>query len=95
MDRRRFTLAALFPASFLVGCNSGQIPSREATLVHNQDVRQAVADLDQATNALEMHLQAVTAENWQDTLANAETSVVRLRADIDGLKKALGYGDTA
>ena len=48
MNRRRFTLDALFPAQF-------------------------------------------NAENWQDALANVQTAAVRLRHDLDELKRSLGY----
>ena len=95
MNRRQFSLAALSSATLLVGCHSeGEPkPSRDATLLHNENVRAAVADLDQAVNGLEMHLEAFNAENWQDALTNAQTSAIRLRADVDELKRALGYGD--
>ncbi len=93
MDRRRFTLAALSSATLLSGCHSEREPkpSREATLLHNEGVREAVAELDQAVNGLEMRVGQFNAENWQDALTNVQTSAIRLRSDVDELKRALGY----
>ena len=93
MNRRRFTLAALFPATFLSGCHSDSEPkpSREATLFHNENIRDAISELDQAMNGLEMHLGQFNAENWQDALTNTQTSTVRLRNVVDELKRSLGY----
>lgn len=94
MNRRRFTLTAI-PAAILTGCHSPAKPSRDATLFHNSDVRAAVSELDQAMNVLEMRVSSFNAENWQDALSNMQTSIIRMRSDIDELKKALGYGDVA
>ena len=95
MNRRRFTLAALFPATFFGGCHSASEakPSREATLFHNENVREAVQELDQAMNALEMRLGQFNAENWQDALTNAQTTTIRLRNVVEDLKRSLGYGE--
>ena len=95
MDRRHFALAALSSATLLAGCHSEKepTPSREATLLHNEGVREAVAELDGAVNALDMHLAQFNPENWQDALNNAHTSAIRLRADVGELKRALGYNE--
>ena len=95
MDRRRFTLAALFSPAFLAGCQSESRFSREPARLHNENVRQSLAEIDQAMNAMEMRVSAFNAENWQDALANLQTSMVRMHADIDELKKALGYSEAA
>jgi outer membrane murein-binding lipoprotein Lpp len=91
MDRRHFALA--LPATLLAGCHSESKPSREATLLHNRAVREAVADLEQAVNLLDMRLTAFGPENWRDALANLKTSVVRLHSEMDELKHALGYAE--
>lgn len=93
MNRRRFTLAAILPAAWLAGCHSQSKPSLDATLLHNENVRNAVTELDMAMNHLDMRLSSFNAENWQDALAGAESSATRLRNDIEQLKLALGYTD--
>ena len=93
MNRRRFTLAALFPATFLAGCRSETEPARDATLFHNRDVRNAVSELEQGLNGLEMGIGAFNAENWQDALEDVRTATTRLRHDLDELRSALGYKD--
>ena len=97
MDRRRFTLAALFPATLLTGCHSeGEPkPSRDATLFHNEHVREAVEELDQAMNGLEMRMGQFNAENWQDALTNTQTATIRLRNVVDELKRSLGYAEAS
>jgi hypothetical protein len=98
IDRRRFALtaAALLPAAVVTGCHhSDSKPSREATLLHNREVREAVAQLEQGVNHLEMRLGQFNAENWQDALANTQTTATRVRADLDELKRALGYNESA
>jgi hypothetical protein len=92
MNRRQFALASL-PAALLSGCHSEQKPSREATLLHNRAVRDAVAELDQAMNGLDMQVSQFNAENWRDALSNVQTAAVRLRTDVDELKRSLGYAD--
>ena len=93
MNRRRFALAALFPATFFAGCHSESEPkpSREATLFHNENIREAISELDQAMNGLEMRIGQFNAENWQDALTNVQTSTIRLRNVVDELKRSLGY----
>lgn len=96
-DRRQFALAAaLSTAALAAGCHSEREPkpSREATLLHNERVRAAVAELEQAMNLLDMHMGQFNAENWQDTLVSAQSSTLRLRGDLEELKRALGYNDT-
>ena len=95
MNRRRFTLAALFPATFFTGCHSETKPARDATLFHNENIRESVADLEQGISGLEMRVGQFNAENWQDALANVQTSAVRLRHDLDELKRSLGYEEPA
>ena len=94
MDRRRFALASL-PAALLTGCRSSDKPARDATLVHNREVGAAVRDVDAAVNALDMRITAFGPENWRDALANLQTTVIRLRTDVDELKRALGYAEPA
>ena len=94
MDRRSFTLAALSSATLLMGCESSQPkPALDATLLHNKTVRNAVGELEQGMNALEMRLGLFNAENWQDALANMQSSILRMRSDVDELKRALGYAE--
>jgi hypothetical protein len=93
MNRRQFALASL-PAAVLTGCHSGSKPSREATLLHNNAVRDAVAELDQSMNHLDMRLTAFGPENWRDALASLQSTVVRLHSAVDELKRSLGYTDT-
>ena len=95
MDRRHFTLAALSSATLLSGCRSATQPARDATLFHNRQVREAMTELQQATNALEMHMGQFSAENWQDALANLQTSAIRLRNVVDELRRSLGYAEAA
>lgn len=94
MDRRTFTLAALSSATLLAGCHKKEEgPARDATLLHNANVSNAVAELDQAVNGLDMRLQAFNAENWQDALNHVQTSAERVRNGVDELKRALGYAE--
>ncbi len=90
-DRRHFTLAALSSATLLAGCRSASQPARDATLFHNREVREAMLELEQATNAVEMRMGQFNAENWQDELANLQTSAIRLRTVVDELRRSLGY----
>lgn len=95
MNRRRFTLAALFPATLLTGCHSEREPkpSLDATLFHNEHVREAMDEVNQAMNGLEMRMGQFNAENWQDALTNTQTATIRLRNATEDLKRSLGYGD--
>ncbi|MGI4830152.1 MAG: hypothetical protein ACRYFU_18410 [Janthinobacterium lividum] len=97
MNRRRFTLAALFPATLVTGCHSDKEPkpSLDATLFHNAHVREAMDELDQAMNGLEMRIGQFNAENWQDALTNTQTAAIRLRNVTDELKRSLGYAETS
>ena len=95
MNRRNFTLAALSSATILSGCKSQSKPARDATLFHNGEVREAMGELEQATNAVEMRMGQFNAENWQDALANLQTSAIRLRNVVDDLRKALGYSESS
>lgn len=79
----------------LTGCHSGDKPAREATLLHNKAIRAAVAALDEAVNGLDMRLTGFSAENWEDALAGVQTASIRLRSDVDELKRSLGYADVA
>ena len=92
MNRRQFALASL-PAAVLTGCHSAQKPARDATLLHNAAVRAAVANLDESVNHLDMRLTTFGPENWRDALANVQTTAIRLRSDLDELKRALGYAE--
>lgn len=92
MNRRQFALASL-PAAVLTGCHSASKPARDATLLHNNAVRTAVSNLDEAVNHLDMRLTAFGPENWRDALASAQTAAIRLRSDLDELKHALGYAE--
>lgn len=95
LDRRRFALAlAGSSAALLAGCRSPQKPARDATLLHNRAVREAVSDLEQTMNNIDEHMNQFNAENWQDALANLQTSVLRMHNSIDDLKRALGYRET-
>lgn len=92
MNRRQFALASL-PAAILTGCHSGTKPSREATLLHNRAVRNAVSELDQSMNHLDMRLTAFGPENWHDALASLQSTVIRLHSAVDELKRSLGYDE--
>lgn len=92
MNRRQFALASI-PAAVLSGCHSEEKPSREATLLHNRAVREAVSELEQAVNMLEMRVGEFNPENWRDALAGVQTTAVRLRTGVDELKRSLGYAD--
>ena len=92
MDRRKFALVSL-PAAVLTGCHSGQKPSRDATLLHNHAVRNAVAELDQSMNHLDMRLTGFGPENWRDALATLQSTVIRLHSAVDELKHTLGYAE--
>ena len=93
MDRRHFARAVvgLSSAALLAGCHSTQKPARDATLLHNRAVREAVAELEQTSTNIDEHISQFNAENWQDALANMQTSIIRLHNSIDELKRALGY----
>ncbi len=93
IDRRAFTLAALSSATLLAGCHSASEPARDATLFHNRQVREAMQELEQATNAIEMRMGQFNAENWQDALSNLQTSAIRLRNVVDELRRSLGYAE--
>lgn len=93
MNRRNFTLAALSSATLLSGCKSESKPARDATLFHNREVRAAMEELEQATSAVEMRMGQFNAENWQDALANLQTSAIRLRNVVDDLRRSLGYAE--
>ncbi len=92
MNRRQFALASV-PAVALAGCRSPAAPARDATLVHNREVAAAVNNMDAAINMMEMRLSAFGPEDWRDALANLQTAFIRLRSDMDELKRALGYAD--
>ena len=94
MNRRQFSLASL-PALLAAGCRSRDEPARDATLVHNREVGAAVKDVDAAMDGLDMRLTAFGPENWRDALANLQTSVIRLRTEVEELKRALGYAEPA
>ena len=94
MDRRQFALASL-PAALLSGCHSETKPSRDATLFHNKAVRSAVANLQEAVNILDERLTGFDPDNWRDALSNVQTAAIRLRSDMDELKRALGYAEPA
>jgi hypothetical protein len=93
MNRRQFAIASL-PAAILTGCHSGTKPSRDATLLHNKEVSEAVSELDQSMNHLDMRLTAFGPENWRDALSSLQSTVVRLHSAVDELKRSLGYTDT-
>lgn len=93
MDRRQFALASV-PAVLLSGCRSASKPSRDATLLHNRAVRDAVANLQEAVNHLDERLTGFGPENWRDALSSVQSTAVRLRSDLDELKHALGYADS-
>lgn len=96
VDRRRFAFAAaLSSAGLLAGCHSQPKPSREATLLHNGAVREAVTELEQAMNMMDERIGQFNAENWQDALANLQTSTIRMRNSIEELKHSLGYSEAA
>ena len=92
MNRRQFALASL-PALAAGGCHSSASPARDATLVHNREIGAAVTNVDAAVNTLEMRLSSFGPENWRDALANMQMSLIRLRTDVDELKRALGYAE--
>jgi hypothetical protein len=94
MDRRQFALGSI-PAVLLSGCHSGSKPSREATLFHNKAVNGAMENLEEAVNLVQERLTGFGPENWRDALANLQTAAIRLRSDMDELRHALGYSDTA
>ena len=94
MNPRQFALASL-PAAVLTGCNSGSTPARDATLLHNREVRTAVTNLEEAVNHLDMRLTAFGPENWRDALAGVQAVAIRLRSDFEDLKRSLGYAEPA
>lgn len=93
MNRRSFALSALSSATLLAGCRSESKPALDATFVHNREVREAMLELEQTANSLEMHMGQFNAENWQDALAEMQTSATRLRNAVDELRRALGYAE--
>ena len=99
MNRRSFSLAAgaalTSATAALSGCNSASKPARDATLIHNRAIREAIAELEQAMNSMDERLGQFNAENWQDALANLQTSVIRLHNSVDELKRSLGYTEPA
>ncbi len=95
LDRRTFALAALSSATLLAGCRSESEPARDATLFHNRQVREAMGELEQVTNLIEMRMGQFNAENWQDALSNLQTSAIRLRNVMEDLRRSLGYAEPA
>ena len=95
MNRRSFSAAAvsLSAAALLSGCRSKTEPARDATLLHNRAVREAVAELQETMCAMDERLGQFNAENWQDALANLQTSAIRMTNSIDELRRALGYAE--
>ncbi len=98
LDRRRFSavaaaVSALSAAALVGGCRSASTPARDATLLHNRAVREAVAELESTMNAMDERLGQFNAENWQDALSNLGTAAIRMHNSIDELKRALGYAD--
>ena len=95
MNRRSFSAAAvsLSAAALLSGCRSKTEPARDATLLHNRAVREAVAELQETMSAMDERLGQFNAENWQDALANLQTSAIRMTNSIDELRRALGYAE--
>jgi hypothetical protein len=94
MDRRQFALGSI-PAALLAGCRSATKPARDATLFHNRAVRTAVANMDEAVNMVDERLSGFGPENWRDALSNLQTAAIRLRSDMEELRRALGYAETA
>ncbi len=97
-DRRSFSIAAaaLSATALLSGCRSSETkPARDATLLHNRAVRDAVAELEGTMNAMDEHLGQFNAENWQDALSNLQTATIRMHNSIEELKHALGYAEPA
>lgn len=97
MSRRSFSAAAaaLSAAALLSGCRSASKPARDATLLHNRAVREAVTELQSAMNAMDERLGQFNAENWQDAVANLQTATIRMHNSIDDLKRALGYAEAS
>lgn len=97
LTRRGFSTAAaaLSAAALLSGCRSATKPARDATLLHNRAVREGVAELEATMNAVDERLGQFNAENWQDALANLQTSAIRMHNSIDELKRALGYAEAS
>lgn len=95
MNRRNFSAAAaaLSAAALLSGCRSESKPARDATLLHNRAVREAVTELQETMNSMDERLGQFNAENWQDALANLQTSAIRMHNSIDELRRALGYAE--
>lgn len=92
MNRRKFALGSI-PAVLLTGCRSGLKPSREATLFHNRAVNTAVNNLQEAVNMVDERLSGFGPENWRDALSNLQTAAIRLRSDMEELRRTLGYTD--
>lgn len=90
MNRRQFAIGSV-PAALLAGCHSGTKPSRDATLFHNKAVRTAVDNLQESVNMVDERLTGFGPENWRDALSNMQTAAIRLRSDMEDLRRALGY----
>ena len=54
-----------------------------------------MGNLEESVNHLDMRLTTFGPENWRDALANVQTTAVRLRTDLDELKRALGYSEVS
>ncbi len=93
MDRRKFALVSI-PAALVAGCRSGSKPSRDATLFHNKAVSSAVLNLQEAVNMVDERLTGFGPENWRDALASLQTATIRLRSDMEELRRALGYTES-
>lgn len=94
MDRRKFALGSI-PAILITGCRSGTKPSREATLFHNRAVNTAVNNLQEAVNMVDERMTGFGPENWRDALSNLQTAAIRLRSDMEELRRTLGYEDSS
>ncbi len=93
MDRRKFTLVSI-PAALLTGCRSGSEPARDATLFHNRAVGTAMVNLQEAVNMVDERLTGFGPENWRDALAGLQTAAIRLRSDLEELRRTLGYTES-
>lgn len=94
MNRRQFAIGSI-PAALLTGCRSSTKPARDATLFHNRAVRTAVSNLEESVNMIDERLTGFGPENWRDALSNLQTAAIRLRSDMEELRHALGYAETA
>lgn len=52
-----------------------------------------MANLQEGMNFLDERLTGFGPENWRDSLSSAQTASVRLRSDLEELRRALGYAD--